>query len=299
MTDLRELQDDDFEALLALCEATLPLDPWTLPSLRQHVRGEPDHDPTLQLALWDGERLIGAMLGGVRGVGDGRYGFLRLFAVDAAYRRRGHASMLLGALEDRMRGRGIPRVSTAGTHDYFWPGVDVRYTPAFCLLERHGWKRESDAVNMRVDLHARSWDTDTEEARLTEQGFTIRRLQAEDREAFGAWLGATWNPSWQHEGLMSYLNDPVSTFVATQEGQIVAFATYGVTPYLYGFGPTGTEPSLQGRGIGRVLFYRCMRDLHERGYPFSEVQWTGPISFYARIADAQIHRVFWQMKKEL
>lgn len=298
MTELRELHDDDWEALLALCERALPLDPWTVPSLKQHIRGEPDHDPVLQLTAWDDGQLVGAMCCGVRGAGEDRYGFLRLFAVDAPYRRRGIASTLLQSVEERVRERGIGRISTGGTHDYFWPGVDVRYTPAFCLLERHGYKRTADAVNMRVDLLGRDWTTAAHEARLAQDGITVRRLEERDRESFGAWLGATWNSSWQHEGLLSYTNDPVSTFVATQNEQIIAFATYGITPYLYGFGPTGTAPAMQGRGIGRVLFFRCMNDLQTLGHQQSEVQWTGPVSFYARIADAYMHRVFWQMTKE-
>jgi mycothiol synthase len=299
MMELRELQDADFPEVLALCEHALPLDPWTLPGLHLHVRGEPDHDRAMQLTLWDDQQLVGILLGGLRGIDKERHGVLRLFAIHASYRRRGYATTLLGAFEERMHQRGIDRLRIGGAPDYFWPGLDVRYTPAFCLLERHGWHRTADAVNMRVDLRSRDWTTTQHEARLEEDGFVVRRLTLADREHFAKWLGTTWNASWRYEGLLSYTNEPISTFVATRNEQIVAFATYGITPYIYGFGPTGTDPSLQGRGIGRVLFYRCMQDLHSLGNEWSEVQWTGPISFYARIADAQMHRVFWLMTKDL
>ena len=205
------------------------------------------------------------MLCGLRGDGADRHGVLRLFAVDATFRRRGYATLLLTEIEERMHQRGVDRLTIGGAPDYFWPGLDVRYTPAFCWLERHGWRRTSDAVNMRVELQPHDWTTAAHEARLEGDGFTVRRLAPEDRDAFSAWLATTWNSAWQYEALLSYTNDPISTFVAMHDNTIIAFATYGITPYMYGFGPTGTEPTLQGRGIGRVLFFRCMQDLKDDG----------------------------------
>jgi GNAT superfamily N-acetyltransferase len=298
--NLRELADADLPALLDLCQRTLPQDQFSLPVLRRHVLEEPNQNPAYQLSIWDGERLAGAMLGGTRTF-DGQTGaWVRLFAVDPANRGRGLASHLLRELEDRLRAAGLKRLLVGNSvPNYFWPGLDTRYTAALCFLLRSGFKRSGDAVNMQVDLATRSWDTADKEARLAGAGFAVRRLRPDDREPFDAWLQTHWSPVWRYEALSSYANDPISAFVVTVEERICAFACYNVTTLEHVFGPTGTEPALQGRGLGRVLFYRCMADLATLGHQTAEICWVGPIAFYARVADAWISRTFWFLEKEL
>ncbi len=298
--EIRELDEAGLPALLDLCRRTLPLDTFSLALLRRRIFQEPNDDPAYRLSAWDAGRLAGVMLGSTRETSAGRVGALLLFATDSAYRRRGLASALLAELEGRLRAEGIARLRAGNTApNYFWPGLDVRYTPAFCLLQRHGFQRVGDAVNMEVDLLARDWDTATEERRLAQDGFTVRRLLPADREAFDPWLGAQWGPTWRWEALATYENRPTSTFVALAEGRICAFASYNASCFEHTFGPTGTEPAMQRRGLGRVLFQRCMRDLRDLGHRMCEIGWTGPIAFYARVADAAINRVFWFLEKEL
>jgi mycothiol synthase len=298
--ELRELADGDLPTLLDLCRRTLPLDQFSLPALRRHILEEPNRHPAYQLGIWDGARLAGVMVGGVRQTQGHPGAWVRLFAIDPAYRRQGLATRLLADLESRLRADGHKRLSVGNSvPNYFWPGLDIRYTAGLCFLQRAGFQRAGDAVNMHVDLLARDWDTTAEEARLAEAGFTVRRLLPDDRNQFGAWLGDHWNPIWHYEALSSYENDPVSTFVALSDGRICAFASYNTTTFEHVFGPTGTEPALQGRGLGRVLFLRCMRDLKDRGEQIAEICWVGPIAFYARVADAWISRTFWFLEKEL
>ena len=298
--ELRELADGDLPSLLDLCQRTLPLDRFSLPALRHHMLNEPNHRRDYQLSIWDGARLAGVMVGGVRETQAHPGAWVRLFAIDPAYRRQGLATRLLADLEGRLRGDGYKRLSVGNSvPNYFWPGLDIRYTAGLCFLQRAGFQRAGDAVNMQVDLLARDWDTTDAEAGLAQSGFTVRRLLPEDQNRFGAWLGEHWSPIWHYEALSSYKNNPVSTFVALVEGRICAFASYNATTFAHVFGPTGTEPALQGRGLGRVLFLRCMRDLKDLGYQAAEICWVGPIAFYARVADAWISRTFWFLEKEL
>ena len=295
----RSLTEPDLPELLELCRQTLPLDTFSLPILRSRIMDEPNRNPAYQLSAWEGSRLAAVLLGGTRESDDGTYGALRMFAVASAFHRQGLASRLLGELETRMRGDGL-RTLRAGSAapNYIWPGLDVRYTPAFCFLQKHGFERTADAVNMDVDLRARDWSTADMEARLG-ASFAVRRLEPGDREPFEAWLQQWWGAGWRAEALASYGNDPISTFVATENDHICAFASYNVAALEGGFGPTGTEPPLQGRGLGRILLFRCMDDLKQMGHSKAEICWTGPISFYARTAGAVMSRIFWSMEKQL
>lgn len=297
---IRPLMEHDLPALLELCRHALPLDRFTLSLLHRRVLHEPNRNPAYQLTAWDDDRLIGAILGGIREAEDGPAAWVRLVAVDPAHRRRQVASRLLEKLEGRLRADGLQRLRVGNSApSYFWPGLDVRYTAAFCFFQHHGFYRYGEAVNMTVDLSQCNWDTTAEEERLAGEGFTIRRLAPEDREVFSAWLQELWSPVWHFEALSSYENDPISTFVALRKDRICAFASYNVTMFENGFGPTGTEFEWRGRGLGRVLFYRCLRDLKMLGHQTAEICWVGPIAYYARVADAWIHRVFWWMEKEL
>ncbi|GAB4564129.1 MAG: hypothetical protein Kow0047_13570 [Anaerolineae bacterium] len=298
--ELRALTEQDLTALLDLCQQTLTFDHVTRSILERRALRQPLHEPRHQLGVWDGGRLVGALLSGIREVESERVAWIRLLAVDPAYRRRGVASGMLAELEPLLRSRGIRRLLVGGSApNYFWPGIDVRYTAGVCFLLAHGFHRSGEAVDMLVDLSRRDWDTAAEEARLAREGYTIRRLLPEDREAFAAWMAAHWSPVWRAEALESYENRPASTFVAVRDGQFCAFASYNVTMFENSFGPTGTLPEHRGRGLGRVLFYRCMQDLKAQGHETADICWVGPIAFYARVADAWIHRVFWFMEKEL
>lgn len=77
---IRGLHEDDLPALLNLCRHPLTFDVFSLSLLRRRVLEEPLRNPAYQLTAWDGERLAGAMLGGVRQVGEERVAWLRLFA---------------------------------------------------------------------------------------------------------------------------------------------------------------------------------------------------------------------------
>ena len=297
--NIRPLTASDLPDLLELCRETLPLDTFSVPVLHSRIMDEPNRNPAYQLSTWEGDRLAGVLLGGTRGSDDGTFGALRMFAVAPAFHRQGLASELLGELETRMRQAGLRTLRAGNTApNYIWPGLDVRYTPAFCFLQKHGFERTGDAVNMDVDLRSRDWSTADMETRL-DGSFAVRRLESRDRDQFGAWLQQWWGAGWHAEALASYGNDPVSTFVATQDDRICAFASYNVAALEGGFGPTGTQPSVQGRGLGRILLFRCMDDLKQMGHEKAEICWTGPISFYARTAGAVMSRIFWSMEKQL
>jgi GNAT superfamily N-acetyltransferase len=262
------------------------------------------HDPGRNAAYMLGfqaeHRLAGAIIGVRRSRDAETSGGVLLFAVDPAFRRRGIGTQLLAELESRMRADGLSRMLVGGTTpNFFWPGLDIRYTPAFCLFMRDGYEIDHMPLNMSVDLHARSWDTAAIDRRLAEQGIEVRRLVPADRLAYSAWLADSWGSAWHDEGMNAFANDPISGFIAIHAGRLCAFAVYNVEGFAGHFGPTGTDDSQRGRGIATALFYRCMEDLRRGGLDSAEVVWVGPIAYYTRIADAIAHRAFWLLHKQL
>jgi mycothiol synthase len=267
--------------------------------LERLLLAEPGLRPELQLGLWNGPRLIGAALGSLRDTAGGRAGGPRLLLVEPELRLRGFGSGLLAELERRLVATGAAELRVGGLPpNYLWPGLDPCDTAALCMLERRGYARTRDAVNMEVDLIARpTWWTPDDAARLP-AGWAIRRGEARDREPLATGVGERFSELWAWEARAALQLRPAALFLAERGGQIGGFACHSVSGLPGTFGPTGTDEALRGAGLGKALLLRCLADLREQGYERVEIGWVGPVAFYSRVADAAISRVCWFYSKQ-
>ena len=294
-----ELQPQHLDELAAFCNRNFEFHSGQFEKeiLYRRIFDDHHHSPDHGFLLRDNGKTVGFMVGVLRG----NEGALKLFAVDKQHRRSGLGSMMLEEIETLFRSAGAERVRILNCSPcYFTPGLDPRYTEAFCFLQSHGYTAERYVHNMEVDLTGNEFEAAHLESKLAKQGFEIRRLEHEDEQTFYEWMLGTWSQNWTTEACNSLKNAPVTTFIALDSrDNIRGFATYDVTLFRGGFGPTGVEESLRGLGIGKVLFLRCLRDMKTRGYPRCEIAWVGPISFYAHTADARICATFMQGSKML
>ena len=235
------------------------------------------------------------------GVLRGKDAWLKLSAVAQAYQRFGYGSMMLTEIEGIFRAGGAERVHVMNASPYYLqPGLDVRYTEGLCFLQSHGYTFDCYVHNMEVDLATDDFDTTQMESKLARQQIKVRRLKREEEDAYRAWMLETWNQNWTAESCHSLKNNPVTTYVALDsERNFCGFASYDVIMFRGAFGPTGVAEHMRGMGIGKILFFRCLRDMKDRGYLRSEISWVGPISFYTHTAGARICGTFMQGSKTL
>ena len=254
-----------------------------------HVR------PEFCLVGLDGDRVIACAMGVVRGA----HSWVKLFGVEQGRRREGIATLLFSRIEQTFAEAGARRIHIGNAVPlYLMPGVDPRYTEAFCFLQSRGYHRNSDAVNMLVDLNKEEFDTNGDERRLErEHGVIVRRVRPAERDAFSAWMRDTWSEGWQEEALLSLERDPATTFVASRDGGFVGFVTYDVELFHHSLGPMGVLPEMRGQRLGAVLARRCLRAMKERGDSACEIAWVGPVAFYARVAKARISTMFYHFTK--
>jgi GNAT superfamily N-acetyltransferase len=297
---LRNLELGDLPHLPGLLSA---LDrepvPWDAAWLEHKIYQDPDYDPALSPIFEDAGRPVALVHGVIRDGGE--IASLKVFAVEKSYRRRGLATQLLDIFESRVRQAGATRIHLFFAPPcYLIPGIDPGYAEALDLMTRRGYQTERKCiVNMEVELDPVLLDTQADEARLRELGYSIRRAQPADRaEAaeLGYRIGGEW---WHSEVLDAYSYDPIRLYVASDPtGALVAFAAQDVVgPIL--FGPTGTDPAARRLGIGTVLLKRCLADVLAQGYPKALISGAGPISFYTRAVGARVCRVFWPFEKLL
>ena len=299
MLHFAELQPQHLDELAAFCNRNFEFHSGQFETeiLQRRIFDDPDHLPDHSFLLRDNGKTIGFMIGVLRG----SEAWLKLFAVDREHRRSGVGSTMLAEIEALFRSSGAERVRILNASPYyFMPGLDPRYTEAFCFFQSHGYTAERYVHNMAVDLTANDFDTAQAESKLAKEEIKIRRLKREEEQTFYEWMLGTWSQNWTTEACNSLKNTLVTTFIALDvDNNICGFATYDVTMFRGGFGPTGVEESLRGLGIGKVLFLRCLQDMKVRGYPRCEIGWVGPIAFYAHTAGAKICATFMQGSKVL
>jgi GNAT superfamily N-acetyltransferase len=279
MRDMRFMTIDDVSWVTDFLNKKLYLDNFTYEQVRMRVFEDPAYTPSLNI-LEDGKAVI---LGAKRG----ETAYIKAIACEGGY-----GSIILREWEKHAQIMGAKEVQVGGGLWYFFPGLDPRYTQAFCFFQRKGYIRAGEAVDMFLDLE------DFQHNDQDIPGVIIRRLEERDKEELREFMLANFSINWLEETMAAYKKDPISCHIAEIDGKIVAFAAYEVTNPGF-FGPTGTREDMRRRGIGSELLRRSLRDLKELGYKRAIIPWVGPICYYWRAVGAQILRVYWTLKKEL
>ena len=253
-------------AIAELCRRAIPDDPPSEPELAAALFG--GNPP----AVVRGDPAVG-VVASVRRRGQGH---IRLIAVDPAHRRRGVAHALMAAAEADLA--GLPSVTVgADAPDYLYPGVDSRWTPAFCLLEARGYRRVDTNLNMTVDLAA-----------LPPRPAGVDVAGPRDRADAEAWLQRHW-PDWADEALRAL--DGGCLTIARDEHGISAFCAWDVNRRGW-LGPVAVRPGEYGRRTAVPLLVEALHRMRDGGRTSADIAWISPVRFYARTVGATMGRVF-------
>jgi len=299
------IRREDLPALAAFCQRNIEHDEFTRPLIEDKTFGDPHFDAELNLVGRSGDRIVAFMPGLCKERQGRPTGWIKWFAVDRDRRREGLGSLMLEEMERRLmeRGAGEIRVSDCAPN-YLQPGVDPRNTAAAAFLLRRGYVKGGDFFHMEADLKGRDWSTAEGEQRpkqeriLQREGFSFRRLEPDDREPFLDFLGGDRRED-AYRVDACYRQDPISCHIALRKGSIVAYAQYDVDrPGWFGAMRTA-EQYRRAKGLGTILFKRCMADMERLGYEKALIGWVAPLYFYARVADARVCRTMWLFTKKL
>ncbi len=240
------------------------------------------------LGLSDGAGAVAAV---AQPAGEHPVAFVQLLAVHPGARGEGRGRRLLEAAHEwAFEGAGATAVRVAGAAPfYLWPGVDVRFTRALCLVEAAGYRPDGAELNMSYPSSFRAPPPD---------GVVVRRvLEDADRDAVLALCAEHW-PHWVAETRRGIEHGAChGAFVEASPdggeagGASVAFVCHSVNRGGW-LGPMATDPGRRRSGIGRALLSAVAADLRPAGYADVEVAWVGPVGFYARAAGAAVSRVF-------
>jgi predicted N-acetyltransferase YhbS len=121
--------------------------------------------------------------------------------------------------------------------------------------------------------------------RVEAAGVVIRRADPWDRLRLRTFIDKEFGLWWSTEAELAFGHQPISAFLATQEGFVVGFAAHECTRRGF-FGPTGVREDLRGKGIGAALLFRCLESMWEMGYAYAVIGGVGPAAFYEKVCGA-------------
>lgn len=113
----------------------------------------------------------------------------------------------------------------------------------------------------------------------------LRRPMAYERHVLADWVGKHFSPKWVSEVKVALGRQPVSSYVATLDSEILGFACYETTCKGY-FGPTGVKESERGSGLGTALLFKALEAMRSEGYAYAVIGGVGPKEFYERACGA-------------
>jgi ribosomal protein S18 acetylase RimI-like enzyme len=296
----RQLLPDDLPHVARLWNRVNPLDAASEAVLHEKIWGDVDFASDLTLVPYGADDPNRAPVGfamALRRPDLSDRAFIKLVAVDTRFQRQGIGSQMVQQLESQLAGHASEIRVAESAPNYLTPGVDSRNTAAISFFTQLGYQHFADAVNQRVDL--RHWQPGEPLLRGDGAAFTLRRAELSDSASIVDLLQSHW-PSWQAEVLAALGNTPPTLFVALCEDRVVGFAAHDANNRGTGwFGPMGTSPECQGRGVGRRLLELCLRDMQQQGHAVVTIPWVGPVDFYTAAVGAEEDRRFHRFRKDL
>lgn len=285
--EIRPYRGPDEGALLALWNVTLTHDFITPATFRTRVLLDPNFSPDGLLVADEGGALVGFVLALGRQVplyGQGlepELGWITAFGVAADRRRQGIGSALFDGVLGRLAMQGRRRVLISPyTPNYFIPGVDVEaYPEALAFLFAAGWQRVASPISMCVELTGFRPPLEVADLaeRLAGEGICVRPVSPADLPELMPFIQRAFGWDW-YRFAQEYLAllfgpgaDDIVFLVATQEGHIVGYCQQRRER----FGPFGVLPELRGKGIGRLLLFRCLETALAQGFHCAWFLWTG------------------------
>ncbi|MDR4989227.1 MAG: GNAT family N-acetyltransferase [Bacteroidales bacterium] len=297
---IRQGWPEDLEAMAAFIDSNLDYDSIGTDLLREKLTGDPFADPELCFTALQGDQITGFLFCVRRSIRGQEFGYVKLFAVAREWRRKKVGTALYLKAEQLLVSKGAEYLRWYDVPlNYFMPGIDPRYTEAFCFAEKHGFKKFGESVNMLCELTGKDFSTLQDEEALKNQGVVVCRAQHKDIPALRKLLEKEW-ALWNNEVDMAMSDNPPSVHIAFKDGALKAFSVHNGNNKGTGwFGPMGTHPDLRGLGIGTILLKRCLKDMQDQGYKKITIPWVAPIAFYSHFVEARIDRVFWRVEKQM
>ena len=113
----------------------------------------------------------------------------------------------------------------------------------------------------------------------------MRTARAYEKSLVIDWVNQLFGSGWASECDVAFSHQPITCFLATQNGTIIGFACYESTWKNF-FGPLGVAEQARRHGIGTTLLLACLHAMAAQGYAYAIIGATGDPAFYVKTVGA-------------
>jgi len=178
------------------------------------------------------------------------------------------------------------------------PGVDwVAYPGALEFFAKNGFKevnRESVSMSRSLMDYRTPEEVLKMEEELHKQGYTFQLLDEEHVLPLLQFLKREF-PGWDDDARKTLDTNPINLdyfVIALKDGHIVGYCQIATDNLIEHFGPFGVAQNLRSRGLGAVLFHKCLKLMQSKGAKHAWFLWGGGrnYTFYTRHGMKEIRR---------
>jgi len=285
--DIRQYNAHDAETVCRLWNASLAQDQINTDNFYRRVVYDLNFDPgKLLIAEQDGEAL-GFAYSVKRHFPDDAVGlqeeqaWIPALGVKPSAAGKGVGQALLELTEEKLLNEGAKKIDVGSyPSNYFCPGVDINaYPSGLKFFLSAGYEKKSESCSMHMNLGGYRTPAKYVEKKKTLEaaGYRFKPYEAVDalslftfiKEDFGWWLSDI------RSSILAGRAE--KTMLLAQEadtGATVGFAMRAMDGTPERFGPFGMKPSLQGKGIGTVLFHEMMENMVRDRIFYTYFLWT-------------------------
>lgn len=141
--------------------------------------------------------------------------------------------------------------------------------------------REFNGADMIANLNLMPTECEVAE------GVRIKRAFAGDKTEILQFIKDNFHMGWVNEADFALSQNPITCFIATENGKILGFACYDASAKGY-FGPIGISEAARGKNVGTALMYRTLQAMREAGYVYAVIGWVKDAEqFYRKTLGAE------------
>ena len=290
----RSFKGRDLRPVLEVVNDAMPLDRLNEESFRYRVLLQENYDPELCIVSESEGRVVGFIYSVTRG----ENGYINILAVKNGFRGMGIGSRMLETVEEKLRKKGFKRIVFSGGPRYLVPGVDVKaYPGAIGFFTKNGYSessRESVSMSMSLMGYTTPGGVFELERKLAAEGYAFQQLDDEHVLELLLFLKAKF-PWWYEDARRTMEKHPrcLDWFtLALHNGEIVGYCQIGTDGLIEHFGPFGVAEEHRNKGVGTVLFHRCLRLIQSLGGKNAWLAWGGGrnYGFYVRNGMSEARR---------
>jgi len=299
---VRPFEGKDFGQVVELWNNSLHADKTSPELFRYRTILQPSYDPNLCLVAEE----QGKVLGFAFAVPARETAHINALFVAEDHRRKGIGSKLVEQLSTAAADRGLKKLVFSGGPRYLVPGVDWVACPgALEFFTSAGFKevsRESVAMARSLMGYKMPPEVMKLEEKLRKEGYAFTQLDEEHVLPLLQFLAREF-PGWDNDArvtLEASLKNLDLFIIALKEGEIVGYCQIATDGLIEHFGPFGVVANLRNRGIGAVIFNKCLKLMQTKGARNAWFLWGGGrnCTFYARHGMREMRR-FAIMSREL